>query len=221
MNSIRYTLSQQILGDIFSRTFKKEFFFEFLTDEDSLVVDILLSGASNPDAVSPAALEGKLGSDKWMEMLLTAIEHTYPHENIETKLALAAKAAIHFRESMSAEIWFGFISAPAKKIRGSYQNLLTMYIEALVAAALSSGNPTMMIDLVGLAIPKSDLLYYSGPFPAAILSYVYNHPDVLSMFTGAPSKLIAQVALKYEIWGLGSLLNLEDRGTVFTQEMGV
>lgn len=221
MNSITYTITQQTLGELFSRAFKTDFLYEFLIDEDSVVMDILMLGIRTPDAVDPSALKGHPNSSKWMEMLFSAIEHTYPHENIEMRLALAAKAAIHFRESMSAETWFGFISAPCKTIRNSHSKLLLLYIEALIAAALESGNRTIMIDLLGLSIPKSELLYQSGPFPAAMLSYVNNHPDLLSLFSGAPSKLIAQIAVKHEIWGLGSLLNLEDRGPVFTQELGI
>jgi hypothetical protein len=221
MNSITYTITQQTLGELFSRTFKTDFLYEFLVDEDSAVMDILMLGITNPDAVDPSALEGHPNPNKWMEMLFSAIEHTYPHDNIEIRMALAAKAAIHFRGSMTAETWFGFVSAPCKTIRAIQPKLLTLYIEALIAAALASGNRTIMIDLLGLSIPKSDLLYYSGPFPGAMLSYVNNHPDLLSLFNGAPSKLIAKIAIKHEIWGLGSLLDLEDRGPVFTNELGI
>lgn len=219
--TISYTITQQTLGTLFSRVFKTEFLYEFLVEDESAVMDILMQGIITPDSVDPSELEGHPDSNKWMAMLFSAIEHTYPHEILEVRLALAAKTAIHFRDSMSAEAWFGFISAPCKAMRDCHPKLLPMYIDALIAAVLASGNRTIMIDLLGLSIPKSDLLYYSGPFPAAMLSYVHNHPDLVKLFTGAPSKLIAQIAVKHEIWGLGSLLNLEDRGPVFTQELGV
>lgn len=222
MNTITYSISQKTLGDLFTRVFQTEYFYEFLVDEDLKVMDILMLGIRSPDVVDSEALKGYQGSKKWMEMMFAAIEHTYPEEDIERRLAMAAKAAVHFRESMEAEAWFEFVSEPGKQLRKTHHKLVTMYIEAMIAAALESGHPTIMIDLLGLSIPRGDLLYQSGPFHGAILSYVKEHPDVVKLFkSGAPSKLLAQLAMKHDISGLGSLLDLEDRGPVFTNELGV
>ena len=223
MNTNRFPPRQlETLGQLFSRTFESEFLFEFLVDDDLLVMNVLMLFITNPEGVDSSALKAYAGSKKWMEMAFTAIEFTNPNESLVKKFFIAAKLAIHFRESMSAEAWFEFVSEPGKKLRNASSDLIGMYVEILTFVASKTSHPTIMVDLLGLSIPKSDLLYYSGPFPGALLGYVSGHPDVVGLFkSGAPSKQLAQLAIKHQIWGLGALLNIEDRGQVFTQELGV
>lgn len=213
--------TQKGLGDLFSKEFEHEYFFEFLTASELEVMDMFLLALRNPASVDPQALKGYEGHEKWMEMAFTAVSHMFPKEYVNKKIRRVAQAAVHFRESMSADTWFAFVSQPSARFKKAHSELLACYVEALFAAAWAARKPMIMIDLLGLTIPKSDLLYYSGPLPAALLSYVNGHPNVVQLFTGAPSEQLAQLAIKHEISGLGSLLNLEDRGRVFIQELGV
>lgn len=123
---------------------------------------------------------------------------------------------------MGSAEWFAFMCEAAEPLRKAHPRLPMMFANCLLDAGVKVDDASFMGDLLGLAVPKDDVLYTSGALPKLLLMCLSQREDLTELFqAGKFSDELGQLVMRYHLPGLERLLNCGDLGDKFAFDLGL
>lgn len=222
MSSITSATIQCSLNNAFAEAFAMDALYDFLTDADAKAMEVIVFTAQFPTLSHPAHLKGDPQYKFCMQLVFKAVQWLMPRSTIEDKLQTTAQVAIGLRSAMGSAEWFSFICEAAEPLRKAHHRLPMMFANFLLDAGVRVNDPSFMGDLLGLAVPKDDVLYTSGTLPKLLLMCLSQRENLTELFqAGKFSDDLGQLVMRYHLPGLERLLNSRDLGDKFAFDLGL
>lgn len=206
----------------FAEAFTADALYDFLTEADAKIMAVIVFTIQFPILSRPSFLKGSPGSNGWMRLVFSAIQFLMPSASLDDKLKLAAQTAIELRPAMTSKDWFEFLCKEAKTLQSIHHSVLTLFANHLLNAGAASKDSNLMTDLMGLDVPKADVIYACGPLPLRLLKCLGQRSDLGVLFSASAfTDQLGRLVMKHKLRGLEKLLSLPDLGNVFGQDLGL
>jgi len=222
MSSISSANHHCAQNNAFAEAFAMDALYDFLTDADAKAMEIIVFAAQFPTLSHPMHLKGDPQYKFCMQLVFKAVQWLMSRSTIEDKLQAAVQVAVGLRSAMGSVEWFAFLCEAAEPLRKAHPRLPMLFANLLLDAGVKVEDASFMGDLLGLPVPKDDVLYTSGTLPKLLLMCLSQREDLTELFqAGKFSDELGQLVMRYHLPGLERLLNSRDLGDKFAVDLGL
>lgn len=206
----------------FTEAYATDSLYDFLTDADAKVMEIIVFTIRWPILSETAQLKSNPGSKDWLKLVFKAVQSLRPYATLDEKLKMVAETAIELRPAMTSKAWFEFLCEEGKTLQAIHPDVLTMFANHLLDAGAAYKDPNLMADLMGLEVPKEEVLYLCGPLPLRLVKCLRLRSDLPALFSAiAFTDQLGRLVMRHKLRGLERVLKLNDLGNVFGEDLGL